>query len=221
VTALLDAGAAEVIATMRRIALVEDPRVRPVALDITDATQVEAFARSFGVLADILINNAGFNSNSGALSASTAAGAWQEMQVNYFGPLNMIRAIAPDMKRRGSGVIVNMLTVLSHVNLPLMGSYCASKAAAHSLTQAVRAELASAGIRVLGVFPSAVDTTMSPQAPPPKLSPREVAEATIGLINSDEDDCYPGELAKGIMVSLQTDMKRVERQFASRLPRDG
>jgi len=221
VAALIEAGAAEVIAAMRRIAPVQSPRVRQVTFDITDAAEVDAFALSLDGRADILINNAGFNSNSGALSASTTDGAWQEMRVNYFGPLNMIRAVAPDMKRRGRGIILNMLTVLSHVNLPLMGSYCASKAAAYSLTQAARAELGPAGIRVLGVFPSAVDTTMSPQAPPPKLSPQEVAEATIRLINSEEDDCYPGELARSVRASLQADMKKVERQFALRLPKAG
>jgi NAD(P)-dependent dehydrogenase (short-subunit alcohol dehydrogenase family) len=221
VAALIEAGAAEVIAAMRRATPVQDPRVRPVAFDIADAAEVDAFALSLDGGADILINNAGFNSNSGALSASTVDGAWQEMRVNYFGTLNMIRAVAPGMKRRGRGIILNMLTVLSHVNLPLMGSYCASKAAAFSLTQAARAELGPAGIRVLGMFPGAVDTAMSPQAPPPKLSPRQVAEATIGLINSDEDDCYPGEMARGVRASLQADMKKVERQFALRLPKAG
>lgn len=221
VDALLEAGAAEVFATMRRIGPAHDSRVRPTALDITDASQVDAFARSLDGRAGILINNAGVNSNSGALAAATTDGAWQEMQVNYFGTLNMIRAVAPDMKRRGSGIILNMLTVLSHVNLPLMGSYCASKAAAYSLTQAARAELGPSGVRVLGVFPSAVDTTMSPMAPPPKLSPQEVAEATVALINSDEDDCYPGTMASGVRAALQADMKKVERQFALRVPKAG
>ena len=56
------------------------------------------------------------------------------------------------MKRRNAGLIVNLSTILAHVNLPLMGSYCASKAALHSLTQGVRAELAPWGVRVMGVY---------------------------------------------------------------------
>ena len=65
------------------------------------------------------------------------------------------------MKRRNAGLIVNMATILAHVNLPLMGSYCASKAALHSLTQGIRAELLPWGVRVMGVYPGAVDTAMS------------------------------------------------------------
>jgi short-subunit dehydrogenase len=140
------------------------------------------------------------------------------MEVNYFGTLNMIRAVSPGMKQRGRGVILNILSVMSQVNLPLMGSYCASKAAAYSLTQAARAELAPSGVRVLGVFPGAVDTAMSSHVPPPKLSPGEVASAAIGLINSDDDDCYPGEAAQRLRAAMQADMKKVERQLALRLP---
>jgi NAD(P)-dependent dehydrogenase (short-subunit alcohol dehydrogenase family) len=221
VSALVKAGASEVIAVMRKAEMAQSAIVRPVSLDITDAAAVDAFGRSLASPASILINNAGFNANSGALSAPTVDSARREMEVNYFGTLNMIRAVAPAMRRQGRGVIVNILTVMSHVNLPLMGSYCASKAAAYSLTQAARAELAASGVRVLGVFPGAVDTAMSSRVPPPKLSPDEVAEAAIGLINSDGEDCYPGEVAQRLRAAIQADMKAVERQLALRLPSAG
>lgn len=218
VAALSRAGAAEVIAVVRSIVAYTDPIVRPFALDITNADDVEAFGHSLDGKVDILINNAGVNANSGAIQAASTAAARMEMEVNYFGTLNMIRAIAPAMASRGGGTILNMLTVLSHVNLPLMGSYCASKAAAYSLTQAARAELAGSRIRVLGVFPGAVDTPMSRSAPQPKLSPDEVAEAAIALINSDDDDCYPGAAAQSLRQMLQADIKQAERLLAVRLP---
>ena len=63
------------------------------------------------------------------------------MEVNYFGTLSMIRAFAPVLKANGGGAIVNMLSILSRVALPMMGTLCASKAASLSMTQAVRAEL--------------------------------------------------------------------------------
>ena len=96
---------------------------------------------SLGARVDILVNNAGFNGNSGALAAADDRNARQEMEVNYFGLLQHDpRAFSPAMRRRQQGVIVNMLSVLAHVNLPMLGSYCASKAAAMSLTEAARAE---------------------------------------------------------------------------------
>ena len=58
-----------------------------------------------------------------------------------------------------------MLSILAHMNLPLMGSLCASKAALLSLTQALRAELAAQGTHVMAVLPGAVDTDMTAGRP--------------------------------------------------------
>ena len=88
-------------------------------------------------------------------------GAREEMEVNYFGLLNVARAFAPAMQARRQGVIVNMLSMVSLVNIPRMATYSASKAAAFSLTQAIRAELTPYGIHVCTMLPSATDTPMS------------------------------------------------------------
>ena len=69
-------------------------------LDVTDRSAVEALAASLGARVDILVNNAGFNGNSGALAAAEDRNARQEMEVNYFGLLNMIRAFSPAMRQR-------------------------------------------------------------------------------------------------------------------------
>jgi NAD(P)-dependent dehydrogenase (short-subunit alcohol dehydrogenase family) len=124
------------------------------------------------------------------------------------------------MKKRGSGVIVNMLTILSHVSIPMLGSYCASKAAAWSMTQAVRGELGPRGIRVIGIFPGAVDTDMSAEFPPPKMPPADVAQAVIDAITSGQDDAYPGEMAQGLLAGLRADAKAVERELGGYLPAD-
>ncbi len=99
-----------------------------------------------------------------------------------------------------------------------MGSYCASKAACWSLTQAVRAELAPPGIRVIGIFPGAVDTRMSAVFPPPKLAPAEVAAATVSAIQQGLEEAYPGAMAEGMITGLRTDPKAVEREMAGYLP---
>jgi NAD(P)-dependent dehydrogenase (short-subunit alcohol dehydrogenase family) len=124
------------------------------------------------------------------------------------------------MKKRGSGVIVNMLTILSHVSIPMLGSYCASKAAAWSMTQALRGELGPRGIRVIGIFPGAVDTDMSADFPPPKLPPGDVAKAVIDAITSGAEDVYPGDMAQGLLAGLRADAKAVERQLGGYLPAD-
>src|SRR5258708_29737051 len=71
----------------------------------------------------------------------------EEMNVNYFGGLRMARAFAPAMVEHGTGMIVNVATAFAKINLPLVGTYCASKAALLSLGQALRAYLSDRGVR--------------------------------------------------------------------------
>jgi NAD(P)-dependent dehydrogenase (short-subunit alcohol dehydrogenase family)/uncharacterized OB-fold protein len=211
--AFREAGAAEVIAICGPSA-----SAGPTTLDVTDRVAVEALAASLGGRVDILINNAGFNGNSAMLAATDESHARREMEVNYFGLLNMVRAFSPAMRARGQGVIVNMLSVLSHVSLPAIGSYCASKAAALSLTQAVRAELAPWGVRVCSILPGAVDTRMSAQSPPPKLAPAQLANAIVRALREGLEDVYPGAMAEGMHAALRLDAKALEKEMASRLP---
>jgi NAD(P)-dependent dehydrogenase (short-subunit alcohol dehydrogenase family) len=220
VSAFLEAGAAEVIAAARRASTAAemDSRVKRIALDITDAKALQAFVEGAGSNVDILVNNAGFTSASGLLDADTIDGARQEMDVNYFGTLATIRALAPQFRQRRQGVIVNVLSVLAHVCLPTMGSYCASKAATLSLTQGVRAELLPWGVRVCAIFPSTVDTPASADSPPPKLPPAQVAGAVIKMIQDGVEEAYPGSIASDLAAAIRQDSKTVEREFSMMLP---
>jgi len=166
----------------------------------------------------LLVNNAGINFNQAFTSAAAMANARAEMETNYLGPLRLCRAFAPILRRNGGGTIVNMLSILAHMNLPMMGSLCASKAAALSLTQALRAELASQGTRVLGVLPGAVDTDMTRGLTIPKLAPETVAAAVIDGLRRGLEEIYPGDMASGVAFGLSLDPKEVERQFAQYLP---
>jgi len=223
VRALLDAGAKRIYCAARdparTAALVAGAPDRLVSmqLDVTRDDDAEAAAR----LADdvtLLINNAGVNFNQGFSSAAAKANARTEMDTNYLGPLRLSRAFAPVLRRNGGGTIVNMLSILAHMNLPMMGSLCASKAAALSLTQALRAELRSQGTRVVGVLPGAVDTDMTRGLTIPKLAPQDVATAVVDGLRRGLEEIYPGDMAAGIAFGLALDPKEVERQFAQYLP---
>jgi NAD(P)-dependent dehydrogenase (short-subunit alcohol dehydrogenase family) len=108
-----------------------------------------------------------------------------------------------------------VLSILSRVASPAGGGYSASKAAALSLTQAVRAELQAQGTRVIGVLPGFVDTAMAEGVSAPKIQPSEVVRATLeALLTDDVDDVYPGEQASQIAAWLLQDPKAVERLFA-------
>jgi NAD(P)-dependent dehydrogenase (short-subunit alcohol dehydrogenase family)/uncharacterized OB-fold protein len=221
VKAFLNANAGKVIAATRKKTPAkkdEDARVEQVALDVTDQKALEEFAASSGAKIDILINNAGFTAASGLIDADTMDGARHEMDVNYFGTLATIRALAPQFKARKQGVVVNVLSILAHVCLPSMGSYCASKSATLSLTQGVRAELLPWGIKVCAVFPSTVDTQASAASPPPKLSPAQVANDIVKMIRDGVEDAYPGSIASDLIAAIRHDGKVVEREMAMALP---
>ncbi len=224
VKALLAAGAAKVYcgardtAKIARLVARSPKKLVPIALDVTRPEQVAAAAKACPDVT-LLVNNAGVNFNTPLLGIEGTENARHEIEVNYFGTLAMCRAFAPILKRNGGGTIVNMLSILAHVNLPFMGSLAASKAAALSLTQAVRAELAAQGTHVVAVLPGAVDTDMTRGVEVPKMPPAEVARAIVHGLEYGLEEIYPGDMAAGVATGLALDPKAVEKQFAGFLPR--
>jgi NAD(P)-dependent dehydrogenase (short-subunit alcohol dehydrogenase family) len=136
------------------------------------------------------------------------------MRVNYFGTLEMCRAFAPILAGNGGGAIVNVLSILGRVAAPRLGGYSASKAAAVSLTQSIRAQLAPRGTLVIGVLPGFIDTDMARRVTAPKLSPGSVASTIMEALRDGVEDVYPG-MAADIEQALRHDPKAVERQFAA------
>ncbi len=214
--AFVDAGAAKVYAATRVAgaeAGLADERVVPIHLDVTDQASIDAAAERCGDVT-ILVNNAGVNHNAPVLGAADADWARHEIEVNYLGPLAVSRAFAPVLANNGGGALVNVLSILSRINHPGMATYCASKAALYSATQAMRAQLRHQGTRVVAFMPGAVDTRLTAHLPIPKLSTAETAAALITALNDDVDDAYPGDMAGGVSAGLAADHKAVEAQFA-------
>jgi NAD(P)-dependent dehydrogenase (short-subunit alcohol dehydrogenase family) len=117
----------------------------------------------------------------------------------------MCRAFAPVLKRNGGGVLVNMLSVVSFFNAPMQGSYCASKAAAWSLTKAVRFELRAQGTQVIGVYAGYIDTDMTADLKAPKSSPAEIAARVLEGIESGKDDIFADERSRTVFSELRQD----------------
>lgn len=220
---LLAAGAAKVYAAARDVRslkhLVEQGggRVVPVGVDVTNPVQIEAAAKAHTDVS-LLINNAGIAVFEGIIDADGIEGARAEMEVNYFGVLNMVRAFSPVLAANGGGVIVNLASIASHVNFPVLGSYSASKAAVHSLTQGVRAELAARGTLVVGVYPGPVDTDMAATFEMDKATPNAVAKTVLDGVEAGDEDIYPDPMATELHGGLLADPKAVERQIGEMLP---
>jgi NAD(P)-dependent dehydrogenase (short-subunit alcohol dehydrogenase family) len=220
---LLHLGSAKIYVCARSIAKLNDlvalapQRIVPIELDVTNPQSVTAAAAQCTDVT-LLINNAGISLNQGTISAPDLDTAKAEMDVNYFGMAAMCRAFAPILKHQGGGTIVNMLSLLGKVNLPFSGSYSASKAAAISMTQSVRAELTAQNTLVVGVMPGTVDTELAKDWPNPKVSPVEVVKAALQAVIDSQEDVYPGEQASQVIVQLSTNPKGVEKYMASFLP---
>ena len=223
VEALVQAGARRIYATARSIDTLTDivalapDRIVPLALDVTNPDQVNAVAQT-AQDATLLINNAGVLGSGGLFTTDSVETAHWEMNTNYFGTLSMVRAFAPILQRNQGGAIVNLLSVVSVANAPVFSSYSASKAALHSLTQGIRAELAQQGTQVIGVFPGPVDTAMVEGIPMDKIAPGEVAKATLQAVEQGIDDVYPDPVSQTVFAELQVPLKAVEKQFAGWLP---
>jgi NAD(P)-dependent dehydrogenase (short-subunit alcohol dehydrogenase family) len=212
--AFLEAGARQVFAGARKesdLARLASDRITPIKLDVTSHDDVNA-TKQLGAI-DILINNAGVASYGNPI-AMNFDDATREMDVNYFGALRMTRALAPQMLERGEGMIVNIATAFAKVNLPLVGTYCASKAALLSLGQALRAYLKDKGVHVMTVMPTTIDTDMAKGADVPKMSPQFVAREILRHIREESIDPPIGEEAVGIIAQLKSDPAMLEKTLS-------
>ncbi|WP_327753821.1 oxidoreductase (plasmid) [Sphingobium sp. SJ10-10] len=157
-----------VIATARNIESLADllalggDRVLPVRLDVRDGAAVmeavEAAERFGGI--DVLLNNAGYGFIAGVEEARDEEIAAQ-FDVNFFGPLRLIRAALPGMRQRGEGYIVNMSSIGGMRGLMGAGFYAATKFALEGLSEALAGEAARFGLRVLIVEPGYFRTDFS------------------------------------------------------------
>jgi len=195
VMALLQAGAAKVYAAARNMSSLDvtvafNPgRVVPLMLDVTSPAQIET---TMATASDVrlLINNAAVLEFGDARALSPAV-LRTHFEVNVHGLFGMSQAFAQMMRDKGEGAVVNILSDIALTNAPGAAAYSASKAAAWSLTQSLRAALQRYGIAVHAAFPGPVDTDMLAMLNIPKSSAIQVAKAIVSKVQADELDIFP------------------------------
>lgn len=219
VVELLARGARRVYAAARDATSLEavvalDPaRVVPLRLDVTAPDQIDAAAR-LAPDVTVLFNNAGLLGAYSLISTPTAD-LEREFATNFFGSLAVTRAFLPALERAQGAALVNVLTIVALASMPALGGYSASKAAAFSMTQALRAELRRKRIDVHAVFPGPVDTEMSRDITLPKTSADEVARGIVEGVERGEEDISPDPMSRQIVAAWKAGPKDVERQFGS------
>ena len=145
--------------------------------------------------------------------------AHDEMQVNYLGLMRLAQAFGPGMcARTADGVNsavawVNILSVHALSNAPDFGCFSASNAAAYSLSQSLRADYRSAGLRVMNVFTGPTEDDWYQQLPPPKVLPNALAKAVISGLQDGLEDVFCGDIAKDVRDRWRRDPKVLEREM--------
>jgi NAD(P)-dependent dehydrogenase (short-subunit alcohol dehydrogenase family) len=197
------------------------PQVTLLPLDVTDSNNVREVAAEIGGKVDILVNNAEFHRAFGIGNRAGVETARSEMDVNYFGLLRLAQEFAPVMRARGADgqssavAWVNLLSVYALANFPPHGTFSASKAAAHSLAQCLRAEMRPAGVRVVNVFPGPIDDEWNQLTPPPKVAPGALAKAMVRALQEGVEDVYPGDVAQEWLERWRDNPKALERELSA------
>lgn len=215
--AFLKAGAQKIYLGVRDPGSVKDmlaasPKYEALKLDVTNATDIKNAAAKAGDVT-ILINNAGILFFDDLANPDAADHGRKQMEVNYFGPLNLTRAFAPVLKKNGGGAVITVSSIAGHVMFPGLMTYSASKFAAHALILAMRQSLSAQGTRVIGVYPGPIDTDMARDVPMDKVPPAQVAEATIKALTAGKEDVFPDPASQNLYDTLRRDPKEVERQM--------
>jgi len=197
------------------------PQVTLVPLDVTDSKNVREVAAEIAGKVDIVVNNAEVHRSFGIANRPGVESARAEMDVNYFGLLRLAQEFGPAMRSRGADgrssavAWVNLLSIYALANFPPHGTFSASKAAAHSLAQCLRAEMRPAGVRVVNVFPGPIDDEWNQLLPPPKLAPAALARAIAGALRDGIEDVYPGDVAQEWLARWRDNPKALERELSA------
>jgi NAD(P)-dependent dehydrogenase (short-subunit alcohol dehydrogenase family) len=207
-------GAARVYAGTRGALEIADERVIPLALDVTNTSQIQHASDQVGEL-DLLINNAGIAIYDDLSNLEVIE---QHMAVNFFGLLKVTQAFLP-LLRRSKGAIVNNSSLAALAALPMIPSYSVSKAAAFNLTQSLRALLAGQGVTVHSVVLGPVDTDMNRGLEIPKASPESAAATIFDGLEKRQEDIFPDPVSQSVAEGWRAGVvKALERQFTAFVP---
>lgn len=192
----LERGAAKVYASARTPMQWDDPRIVPLALDVTDPASVAAAAATAADVT-IVVNNAGASNGASVTGDQTDSRALFE--TNYWGALAVADAFTPALKTH-HGTLLNVLSVLSWIGIA--DSYSATKAALWSATNSLRLKLADDGVHVAGLHLGYTDTAMTVNVTAPKNDPADVVHAAYDGLEAGEFEILADDVSRQVKAGL-------------------
>lgn len=197
-------GARKVYAAARDPASVRLDGVEALRLDVTRADDVAAAAQRCRDVT-LLINNAGIARVGSFLAEGSIDAAREQLETNFFGPLRLSQAFAPVLAAHGGGAILNVLSIASWINSPLLATYAATKSAAWSLTNGLRHELRAQGTQVLGMHMGFVDTDLTRGIDMPKTTPEDVVRRALDAHEAGAEEVLADEITQQVKRGLSAD----------------
>jgi len=218
-----------VIATARRLESLSALREKGIsthALDVNNKDQVEQVIEAVlhqEKTIDVLVNNAGY----GLIGPSIEIPENElilQFQTNVFAPLFIAQKIAPIMKEHGNGLIINIGSVSGIATTPFSGAYCASKAALHALSDALRMELSIFGIKVVTVQPGGIRTQFGESAKATvsrvfkpgswyqTLTDSIRSRAEVSQVDATPADEFATKLVKAVMIEKPPPIIRIGKK---------
>lgn len=219
VQTLLKAGARKIYAAARDIKSLEsvvalNPSiVKAVQLDVTQAEQIISLAEQISDL-DILVNNAGIIDPALSSALDATQFARQEMEVNLFGSMQLTSLLIPKLRQSKQAAIINISSIAGISNFPSIGTYSISKAAMHSYSEGLRADLSKDGIAVVCVYPGPTDTRMAEGMDMDKPSPASVSEKAFGALNEGQFEVFPDDFAKQMYATFLEQPQKLAKVFS-------
>ena len=217
--ALLEHGAKKVYAGARDITTLNSlkscygNRLIPVELDVTNDESI-ANAANLATDVEILINNAGVFSVGNFINGNLLESLQINFDVNVLGLVKLTSAFLETLKKQESAAIASVSSIIGLASMPMGLTYCASKAAVHSIIQGLRGELKESNVLVAGVYPGPIDTEMAKDLDMTKDSPENVAENIIKGLKDGLEDIFPDMMSSEVGKAYFESPKAVEKQFS-------
>ena len=205
-----------VYGTSRNPEKVQNSKIPLIALDVRDSESInkaigEVIEKSGKI--DVLINNAGVGIT-GPIEEIPTDEMRNNFETNFFGPIEVMKAVLPQMRSQNSGLIINITSIAGYMGLPYRGIYSASKGALELVTEALRMETKQFGIEITNIAPGDFATNIAAgryHAPVIKGSAYEkVYGNTLAEMNTHVDSgSNPIEMAQAVYVIINTPKPKI------------
>lgn len=194
-------GARKVYAGVRDPSSISLPGLQAIKLDVTSDEDVAA-AAALAKDVTLVINNAGIAATGGFLADDSIESARRHLETNLLGPLRVAQAFAPVLAANGGGALLNVLSIASWINRPLLGVYGMSKSAAWALTNGLRHELREQGTQVLGLHMGFVDTDLTRGLDAPKSTPESVVRQAFEALEAGAEEVLADDATRQVKQGL-------------------